>query len=304
MTLQSMEQINQALNDMYNVFVHLPIEAEEFLIQKMYEYMWQRNNTSIYAFRVFKQYYENALCYGVDFEGTSVLEIGGGKSLGTGIFWNFVGVERYTSIDKFTQIDLSDLWVQRFETILDMNIFCPESFRLDSFIKKEDGKYVLKEDKIRMIQASFEEYPLEQSSFGFIYTSAVLEHVSNIEKILEKMYHILSDDGLMIHTIDLREHHTNFRKVPDKNTSVDFLKYSTEEWNQMYPPGSEHYINRLRASDFKKYFADMGFRIVDLIPTQEMELDEMVYSRIHPEFRRYSVEDLSIAGIKVVLKKQ
>lgn len=240
----------------------------------------------------------------MDIKNSSILETGSGKPLGTGIFWNFAGAKKYTSIDKFTQINLTDLWMQRFKTILDMNLFHPEGFRLDSLIKKEDGRYVLIEDKIRLIQGCFEEYPLEHNSFGFIYSSAVLEHVSNIERILGKMYHVLSDDGIMIHGIDLREHHTNLRTVPDKNTSVEFLKYSTEDWNKMYPPGSLHYINRLRASDFKKYSVDTGFRIVDLVPAQKMELDETVYSKIHPEFRRYSVEDLRIIGIKVVLKKQ
>ena len=303
MIWKNAEQISQALADMHNVFRQLPIEAEEFLIQKMYDYMWQRNNTSVYAFRVFKENHENALSYGVDIRNASILEIGGGESLGTGILWNFAGAKKYTSVDKFTRIDLSHLWVQRFETILDMNIFNPEGFRLDSLIKKEDGRYVLREDKIRLIQGSFEEYPLEHNSFGFIYSSAVLEHVSNIERILQKMSHVLSDDGLMIHTIDLREHHTNLRTVPDKNTSVEFLKYSTEDWNKMYPPGSLHYINRLRASDFHKYFEDAGFKILDFITTQEMELTEAVYSIIHPEFHRYALDDLNKIGIRVVLKK-
>ena len=107
----------------------------------------------------------------------------------------------------------------------------------------------------------------------------------------------------MYHGIDLREHHTNLRTVPDKNTSLDYLKYSTEEWDQMYPPGSEFYINRLRASDFEKYFKDTGFKIVDFITTQKMELDETVYSNIHPEFHKYSIDDLRTNGISVVLKK-
>ena len=107
----------------------------------------------------------------------------------------------------------------------------------------------------------------------------------------------------MYHGIDLREHHTNLRTVPDKDTSLDFLKFSKEEWERMYPPGSEFYINRLRASDFEKYFKDTGFKIVDFITTQKMDLDETVYSKIHPEFHRYSIEDLSIINVKVVLKK-
>lgn len=302
MVWQNAAQINQALNDMYKVFGQLPMEAQEFFVQKTHEFMHQRNNTSVCALRVFKKFYREAIQYGVDVNNSSILEIGAGKPVGAGIFWNFVGAKNYTSIDKFEQINLTDLWMQRFETILNMNLFYPEDFRIESLVKKNGTQYILNEDKVRLIQGSFEEYPLEES-FDFIYSSAVLEHVTNIEKILRKMYDVLSDDGIMIHAIDLREHHTHLRTVPDKNTSVDFLKYSTEEWNNIYPPGSLHYINRLRASDFQKYFEDAGFRIVEFITTQEMKLDETIYTKVHPEFHRYSIEDLNMLGINVVLKK-
>lgn len=303
MVWQNTAQINKTLNDMYKVFCLLPIEAEELLAQKICEYMGQRNNTSVYAFQVFKESYKRAVQCGVDVKDSSILEIGAGKPLGTGIFWNFAGAKKYTSIDKFVQINLTDLWMQRFETMLNMNLFCPEDFRMDSLVRKNGGQYILNEDKLRLIQGSFEEYPLEEKAFDFIYSNAVLEHVTNIEKIFKKMYDVLSDDGIMIHGIDLREHHTNLRTVPDKNTSVDFLKYSTEEWNKMYPPGSEHYINRLQASDFQKYFEDAGFSIVECTTAQEMEMDETVYSKIHPEFHGYPIEDLKKTVVKAVLKK-
>jgi hypothetical protein len=105
MALQGMEQINQALNDMYNVFCQLPMEAQEFFVQKTHEFMHQRNNTSVYTFRVFKEFYKRALQYGVDIKNSSILEIGSGKPLGTGIFWNFVGaknIPQYTNSLKST----------------------------------------------------------------------------------------------------------------------------------------------------------------------------------------------------------
>lgn len=295
--------INRNITAMYRLFGSLPIEAQEFFVQKIQEYMEREHNTSYYVLNVFRKIYAQAMEYGVDIENSSILEIGAGQPLGTGIFWNFAGAKKYTSIDKFVQINLTDSHMQRFETILDMNLSCPENFRMESLVKKNGDQYILNEDKISLIQGSFETYPLEKKSFDFIYSNAVLEHVTNIEKIAMKMYDVLADDGVMIHQIDLREHHTNLRTVPDKNTSIDFLRYSTEEWNRMYPPGSEHYINRLRASDFQKYFKDAGFSIVESIATQEMELDEMVYSKIHPEFHRYSIDDLRKIGIRLVLKK-
>ncbi len=72
----------------------------------------------------------------------------------------------------------------------------------------------------------------------------------------------------------------------------------------MYPPGgSRIYINRFRASDFQKYFKDSGFKIVDFITTRKMKIDETIYSKIHSEFHKYSIDDLKTTGINVVSKK-
>ena len=131
-----------------------------------------------------------------------------------------------------------------------------------------------------------------------------MEHVVDIGPILKKMHAILRKDGIMIHMIDLREHHTHIRVVPDKNTSVDFLKYSKAEWEEIYPPGSEHHINRLRASDFERCFHECGFEIVDFSAIQRMNLTESIYAEIHPEFHRYSLDDLSMINMRAVLKKR
>ena len=303
MVWQSADQINQALYDMHNVFCQLPIEAEELFAQKMYEYMWHRNNSSIYALRVFKEYYESALRYGVNVKDATILELGAGKPLGAGIFWNFVGARKYTSIDKFTAVNIGELWVERFKTLVDANIFNPDGFQVNSLVETKDGRHVLDKERIELIESAFEDYPLEKKSFSFIYSTAFLEHVSNVRIILEKAYEVLTDNGVMIHSIDLREHHTNLRVVPDKDTSVDFLRYSANEWNKMYPPGSEHYINRLRASDYRELFNQSGFKIIDFVITQKMELDETVYSMVHPQFREYSIEDLGILGVKIISTK-
>jgi|GEM_PF-2522586 len=303
MYLQNIEEINKILSDMYSIFCHLPIEAQELFTQKTHELMLQRNNTSLYALQVFKEFHEKALQYRLNINNISVLEMGAGKPLGSGIFWNFAGVKKYTSIDKFTQVNLNDLWLSRFKTILNMNILNMEDSKTDSLFKKNGNHYALNTERIKFIHGSFEEYPLEKKSFDFIYSTAVLEHVTNIEKIMKKMHDVLSDDGIMIHNIDLREHHTHLRTVPDKNTSTDFLKYSTEEWIKIYPPGSLHYINRLRANDFRKYFEDAGFNIIEFTATQEMELNKTVYPAIHPEFHKYSIADLKKLVISVVLEK-
>lgn len=297
------EQIQSALGDMYRIFAELPIEAQEWFFHRTCGLMEGRNNTSLYSYACFKQMYELSRTYGLLLENRSILEIGAGKPLGMGLFWNLAGAGRYTSIDKFVPVNLDELWLARFQWLIGMNLFQPAPFKMEELVRKNGEGYSLNRERIDLIQGDFDTHPFQPESFDFIYSLAVLEHVNGIESILKKMFHALRRGGTMIHLIDLREHHTHLRTVPDKNRSIEFMKYSQADWERLYPPGSEHYINRLRASDFKRAFLAAGFEIVDFTATQSMEITDTVYAEIDPAFHHYPLEDLKILAVQAVLKK-
>lgn len=298
----TLDQQNAALSDMYRVFSYLSIEAQEFFLQKTYELMKERNNSSFYSLASFKTIHRLALDHQVRIKSGSILELGAGKPLMTGLLWGLAGAGKYTSVDKFVRVNLETLWLQRFEALLDMNLFSTE-FRLSDFVFRGESGYRLNPARIQLIQGALEEQQLPAESFDFIYSSAVLEHVADPSKILLIMHRLLSPGGLMIHTVDLREHNTNLRTVPDKNTSIEFLKLSKSAWEELYPPGSEHYINRLRASDFENAFRNAGYEIVDWAVTQRMDLCDGVYAELHEDFHKYPLEDLKIMGLRAVLRK-
>jgi SAM-dependent methyltransferase len=292
------------LQEMFKVFSQLPLEAQELFEHNVYELMVKRNNSSYYSYSTFKSIVGLCSKYNIDHQHRSILEIGAGKPLGMGVFWNLSGAKKYTSIDRYVPVNLDKLWINRFRWILDMNLYHPDDFNIANLIRENGDNYLLNPDKIEMIQEDFADYPFPPNSFDFIYSFAVLEHVADVTTILNKMYQVLRDDGKMIHIIDLREHHTNLRTVPNKDTSIDFLKYSQAEWESMYPPGSEHYINRLRASDFNQKCQKSGFEVIDFITTQEMTIGEEIYDRIHDDFRKYLIDDLKVMGITIVLQKK
>jgi ubiquinone/menaquinone biosynthesis C-methylase UbiE len=304
MVQMSSSEVNKLMTDMYNAFCRLPLEAGEFFYEKISEKMKGLNNTSLYCFDNFKAQWQKAVATGVDVSQASILEIGAGLPLGTGILWNFVGARKYTSIDKFMNLNLNELWLQRFQSFIDLNLHNPSGFRIDSIIRKQGDSFSANRDRLDFVKAPFEDTPLEDKSFDYVYSVAVLEHVDDVGRMLAKMHRVMADGAVGFHVIDLREHHTNLRQVPDKNTSTEFLKYSRAEWEELYPPGSPFYVNRLRASDFVDLFEKTGFEIVDLEVSVKMELDEGVYRRIHPEFHNYTVEDLSTLGIMVVSRKK
>jgi SAM-dependent methyltransferase len=299
----SPEQLNQAVNDTLQLFRHLPIEAQEWLSQKTYEAMKASNNTSFYSLSSFKVIHALATAHGLD-NRASVLEIGAGKPLGMGLFWNFAGAAKYTSIDKFVAVNLDDLWLSRFQSLLEMQLHVPAAVRWTDLIGRDGDGYRLNRERIDLIQGDFASHPFTPESFDFIYSFAVLEHVTDLPALLGKMRRLLRPRGLMIHLVDLREHHTHLRRVPDKDASVEFLRHSPAEWERLYPPGSEHYINRLRASDFRRAALAAGLEILELATTQETTAPEAAFADIHPDFRRYGIDDLKTFGIRLVLKKR
>lgn len=96
MALQSKGQINQAHDGMRKVLSQLPLGALELFSQSMYMYMLSINNLSFYTYNTFKGFYDKAIQNGVNIKDSSMLEMGAVKPLGTGIFWNFSVVVKYT----------------------------------------------------------------------------------------------------------------------------------------------------------------------------------------------------------------
>ncbi|MCG6533358.1 MAG: class I SAM-dependent methyltransferase [Syntrophales bacterium LBB04] len=296
--------LKHLLSEMFYSFREFSIDVQEFFLDKIQELMASSNNTSLCVYRNFRDAWELAKQYGVKVEGALILEVGAGRSFETGVFWNYVGAKKYTSVDKFIEINITDLWIKRLESLLQANLYNPNAFKLDSVLKMHEGRYLINQDRINLISAAFEEYPFDNQQFDFVYSNAFLEHVENPAEILSKIHQVMTPGGIMFHTIDLREHHTDTKYVQDKNTSVEFLAFSTEEWHLIHPPGSIHFLNRLRAGDYKKILEEIGFEIIEFVSAQEMKIDSGIYSQIHPEFHKYSLDDLKITGLQVVGRKR
>ncbi|MBN2299052.1 MAG: class I SAM-dependent methyltransferase [Deltaproteobacteria bacterium] len=302
MNTPDLGQINQLMTDMYHAFMSLPLEAQEYFLQTTHDAMSNKNNTSIYTLLTFKTFYRLAIKHGAKVENGSILEIGAGKPLGTGIFWNFAGANRYTSIDKFTEINIDDNWIDRFKSLLEFNIFNPYRMSFESLITVTNTHCTIDEERLRFIHADLNQHEWKDDKFDFIYSNAVLEHMTNLPLAFKNMYNILEDNGVMFHSIDLREHASD-RPIADKNTSIEFYKFSIDEWNHRYPPGSDSYINRLRVSDYRSLFKNAGFSIISEDITQTMPLTSEVYKEIHPDFHHYSLPDLQATGVQFVLRK-
>jgi len=133
----------------------------------------------------------------------------------------------------------------------------------------------------------------------------VLEHVTpaDLSAIHKKLYESLPDNVLILHLISPSDH----RAHSDGSLSLyDFLKYSKKEWDNIQTKFDYH--NRLRLPNYLDIFEDAGFEILfveyDKASENEEKYRKFKELEIHPDFKKYTEEELSAGSINVLLRKK
>ena len=121
----------------------------------------------------------------------------------------------------------------------------------------------------------------------FLLSSSVLEHVDQLDKIVQALKLLTKTDGIQLHRIDLGDH---FQKYP-----FEMLTYSNFVWNNFLNPPSN--LSRLRIDDYKesfqKFYADTRITIEGRDPEKFHKVKE----KIKPEFLTGSDERDAALGI-------
>lgn len=142
----------------------------------------------------------------------------------------------------------------------------------------------------------------ESDSYDFISSSATFEHIpeKDLLPILLECYRILKTGGILALIIDYRDHWSFF----DGGLSVyNFLTYSKAKWERYNP--SLMYQNRLRHKDYTDIIRKTNFSITEEIPTHPSKelFDSIKGLEINESYRKYTLEELSIIGSIIILRK-
>jgi hypothetical protein len=140
---------------------------------------------------------------------------------------------------------------------------------------------------------------IPDGSVGAMVTRNVLEHInpSDLFKIHEQAYRYLDNkDGFIIHQISPSDH----RAYADKSLSLwDFLKYSQSEWDQIQTRFDYH--NRWRLPQYTEMFKACGYEIL-FLSYKPARNGQQIPSEIHPDFLKYSQDELTAGNVIVILK--
>jgi SAM-dependent methyltransferase len=258
------------------------------------------NGSSIYNFDI-HHYYNNIM---EEFLGRDakprVLEIGPGINLGTGLIFAMTSAKKYYGLDLYQDPDL--LGAPQYESIVTLlSRVAPANIKtpVDAVMKIAERKVTFQKEKIEYLYPrESHDIPLGDGTLDFIFSHSTLEHVVDPAKTLDTIFRVLRKGGVTAHHIDLRDHH-------DFSTPLEFLKDDASTWKKRRAAAQAHLynMNRWRTSDYRTALERKGFRILRIQPTETHAVSEEFRRSLHPDFQKYSLEDLSVTAVLIIAKK-
>lgn len=126
------------------------------------------------------------------------------------------------------------------------------------------------------------------SSFDLVVSNNTFEHIPqrNLLNWLKEFRKVTSDNGVMSHFVDMRDHYWYFQK---DLSMLNFLKYSDRKWKLFC--NSLLYQNRLMTSDYTRLHNTAGFEVIRMQckKANPGNLDGM---KIDHQFSKYPREEL------------
>ena len=142
---------------------------------------------------------------------------------------------------------------------------------------------------------------LADGAIDIVFSNSVLEHVPGpvIAAIFAEARRLLPAGGVMIHGVNCGDH---YAYGDDAINQLHYLSYSSARWAKWQ--NRFLYQNRLRAPDFTDLAKAAGFTIaLDTSRAKPERLAQLDKIKVHPEFAKYTREQLAITSIDFVARK-
>ncbi len=139
---------------------------------------------------------------------------------------------------------------------------------------------------------------LPAGSVDVVFSNSVLEHVPGpvIAACFTEARRILAPGGVVFHSVNCGDH---YAYADGKINQLNYLRYGDAEWGRWN--NRFLYQNRLRAIDFTEMARQAGFAIeVDTSRPHPTRLAQLAEIPVHPDFARYSRDQLAITSIDFI----
>lgn len=137
-------------------------------------------------------------------------------------------------------------------------------------------------------------------SSNLLISTATLEHVSDIEGVYNLFYELLSQGGVMSHSIDFKSH--GFTKLYNGKKHWNGHWLMTEaEWREI-SKNHTYSINRLPCSDHLKLIIKAHFNLI--LIRKRIDESELNWQDLALRWQWMTAEDLGCSGLHVVACKR
>lgn len=118
---------------------------------------------------------------------------------------------------------------------------------------------------------------LASSSVDLVYSAAVMEHIrlAEVTPIIAELFRVLRPGGVMVHTIDFRDHLAE---------SLNSLRFPERVWESGPFRNSGFYTNRIRADSFFQVIETVGFHPISR-QNDEWDVLPIAPRKLHHSFR-------------------
>ena len=115
-----------------------------------------------------------------------------------------------------------------------------------------------------VVQSSSYEIPLPSESLGSVFSNSVLEHVTDIEKVLSEIHRVLRDRGVLLVTIPV----VTF----EQHLAYFFGKQEARAVNNAY-----YHRNLYEIDHWRRLFSEQGFTVESVLEYQPIKLSYWYY---------------------------
>ena len=222
--------------------------------------------------------------------GFTMLEIGPGDSLASGVAAYALGAERSILVDTG---DFASRDLQLYRDLVEH--LGARGYRAPIAEARESVDSVLVAAGVTYLTHGVDSLAgLPAASVDFCFSNAVMEHVpkADFERMAREMARVLRPDGVCVHRVDFQDH---------LGGGLNNLRFSERVWEGRLFADSGFYTNRIRPRAMCALFEAAGLTCEvarelrwPAMPIQRAALDE--------RFRRLSDDDLLVYGMDLRLR--
>jgi SAM-dependent methyltransferase len=245
-----------------------------------------------------------------DVRGSTLFEVGTGWYPTLPICFSLAGARRIITYDVVRHIDtdLTFRMIAALESHLEsIAEACGTSVdevhdRYLELLQAEDIDALLKRARVEYCAPTdARATKLAPDSVDLVYSNSVMEHVPKdlIRDLMSESRRILRPGGLALHNVACNDHYAH---LDPRISFANYLRYSESQWRKWN--NSLQYQNRLRAPEFLDLATEVGFEIIlKRTCVRPGTREALTNFDVASEFRRFSMEDLSITTIDFIARK-